>query len=172
MEVQVENVFAHLSLSGRVDIDELESRVDVESNLRPRFALLRTPHGTAKINQSGKVTVSGCRSMEDLDDCVSILSDAVSAIGLTAGPAQVSNILATSDAGYAVDLMALTAALIHHGAMYDPMIHPAVLLRVGGVAACVYSTGRITMTGASDTGSLEEMAAFIESALERMEDNS
>lgn len=172
MEVHVKNVFAHLTLSGRVDIDELESRVDVESNLTPRFALLRTSHGTAKINPSGKVTVSGCRSMEDLDDCVSILDDAVSLIGLTAGPASVSNILATYDTGHAVDLMALTAALIRHGATYDPMIHPAVLVRVGGVAVCVYSTGRMTMTGASDIVSLEVAASFVESAMERMEDNS
>lgn len=154
-QVQIENIVATVILEHELDLQFIESKIeDVEYN-PDRFPgliyRLQVPKVTALIFKSGKMVVTGAKSINQLVNAVKIIMRNLKEKGvpLRGRPRiQVQNIVASANLGIDVDLE--KTALLIENTMYEPEQFPGLIYRMRDpyVVLLIFSSGRMVITGA------------------------
>lgn len=167
-EVQIENIVATVTLQHSLDLTIIESRIpDVEYNPDQFPGLvyrLDNPRVTALIFKSGKMVVTGAKSVNQLVFAVKkILRNMINkGVPIHGKPqVQVQNIVASANIGTMVDLE--KAAGVLPGSMYEPEQFPGLIYRLDKpmVVLLIFSSGKMVITGAKREEEVSEAVKAI-----------
>lgn len=172
MYPRVNNIVATVELNSRLSLRSLSDTMsNCEYNPRRFSALIvrmKHPKSTALVFASGKLVITGARSMEDLEQAVRMH---VRAIRKAAYPAckiermTVHNMVASCNINAPLRLEALCVGLggSGGGAELDSEIFPGLIFRLRdpGVTMLIFVNGKIVITGASSH-------AVVNTAFEKM----
>lgn len=151
----------------RLDLKQIALRCrNTEFNPR-RFAAvimrLREPRATALIFQSGKICVTGAKSVHNSTLAAQRFAYIIEKVGFKPQPAidfKVQNVVGTLDVGFPIRLEGLVYA---HStfASYEPELFPGLIYRLVSprVVFLIFVSGKIVITGAKKETDLTEALA-------------
>ena len=175
-EVQIENIVATVILEHPLDLSLIETKlpeVDYNPDQFPGLVYrLEQPKITALIFKSGKMVVTGAKSVNQLVFAVKkILKTLINkGIPIQGKPQiQIQNIVASANLGAIIDLE--RAALALPGSMYEPEQFPGLIYRMEKpvVVLLIFSSGKMVITGAKRE---EEVVKAVNSIYERLMENN
>jgi transcription initiation factor TFIID TATA-box-binding protein len=175
-EVQIENIVATVILEHPLDLSLIEIKlpeVDYNPDQFPGLVYrLEQPKITALIFKSGKMVVTGAKSVNQLVFAVKkILKTLINkGIPIQGKPQiQIQNIVASANLGAIIDLE--RAALALPGSMYEPEQFPGLIYRMEKpvVVLLIFSSGKMVITGAKRE---EEVVKAVNSIYERLKENN
>ncbi|MFZ8792724.1 MAG: TATA-box-binding protein [Acidilobaceae archaeon] len=175
-EVQIENIVATVILEHPLDLSLIETKlpeVDYNPDQFPGLVYrLEQPKITALIFKSGKMVVTGAKSVNQLVFAVKkILKTLINkGIPIQGKPQiQIQNIVASANLGAIIDLE--RAALALPGSMYEPEQFPGLIYRMEKpvVVLLIFSSGKMVITGAKRE---EEVVKAVNSIYERLKENN
>jgi transcription initiation factor TFIID TATA-box-binding protein len=157
--VQVVNVVASGNLGIGLDLQTVALLLDGSNYDPDRFPGLvykiREPRTTMLLFHSGKVVCTGAKSPEEVGAAMRALAaDLVGKAGLRGirdrPEANVSNIVASSDLEYEIDLNSLAITLGLDRVEYEPEQFPGLVFRLDSpkVVLLLFSSGKLVCTGA------------------------
>lgn len=167
-EVQIENIVATVILEHPLDLSLIESRlpdVDYNPDQFPGLVYrLDQPKVTALIFKSGKMVVTGAKSVNQLVFAVKkILKTIINkGIPIHGKPQiQIQNIVASANLGAMIDLE--KAALALPTSMYEPEQFPGLIYRMSKpvVVLLIFSSGKMVITGAKREEEVERAVNVI-----------
>ncbi len=167
-EAKIENIVATVILDHPLDLNLIETRipnVDYNPDQFPGLVYrLSNPKVTALIFKSGKMVVTGAKSVNQLVYAVKkIIRSLIDAgIPIRGVPkTQIQNIVASANLYAYVDLE--TAAYALEGSMYEPEQFPGLIYRMQDpqVVLLIFSSGKMVITGAKREIDVERAVANI-----------
>ncbi len=153
--VRIENIVATVILENNLDLNLIEARIpDVDYNPDQFPGLvyrLQSPRITALVFKSGKMVVTGAKSVKQLVWAVkTILKKFITkGIAIQGRPQiQIQNIVASANLNVLVDLEKAAFVLPH--SMYEPEQFPGLIYRMDKprVVLLIFSSGKMVITGA------------------------
>jgi transcription initiation factor TFIID TATA-box-binding protein len=164
---RIENIVATVILDQEVDIDLLELELPNHVYKPEQFPgvifKIDRPRATALIFRSGKMVVTGTKSVSQLIEAVKKIIRAVDRIlakygsGIRGKPrVQVQNIVAGGDLHAYVNLE--KAAYYLEDCMYEPEQFPGLIHRMRNprVVLLIFSSGKMVITGAKEESEVEQ----------------
>ncbi len=152
--LQIRNISATVDIEGEFDraalaADLPNSEYDPE---RHRSLVYRSPHiegFVVLLPPSGRASLAGAQSREDITEGVEDFMSELSAIGIEReyGDIEVENIVATADLGHTLNLSQATVTLGLESTEYEPEQFPGLIYRSpNGSVNLLYSTGKVVIT--------------------------
>ncbi len=164
---RIENIVATVILDQEIDIDLLELELPNHVYKPEQFPgvifKIDRPRATALIFRSGKMVVTGTKSISQLIEAVKKIIRAVDRIlakygsGIRGKPrVQVQNIVAGGDLHAYVNLE--RAAYYLEDCMYEPEQFPGLIHRMRNprVVLLIFSSGKMVITGAKEESEVEQ----------------
>jgi transcription initiation factor TFIID TATA-box-binding protein len=164
---RIENIVATVILDQEIDIDLLEIELPNHVYKPEQFPgvifKIDKPRATALIFRSGKMVVTGTKSISQLIEAVKKIIRAVDRVlakygsGIRGKPrVQVQNIVAGGDLHAYVNLE--KAAYYLEDCMYEPEQFPGLIHRMRNprVVLLIFSSGKMVITGAKEEGEVEQ----------------
>ncbi len=167
-EARIENIVATVILDQQLDLNLIETRipeVDYNPDQFPGLVYrLHNPKVTALIFKSGKMVVTGAKSVRQLVYAVKRIIKALKDAGLEikgVPKTQIQNIVASANLHARVDLE--RAAIVLEGSMYEPEQFPGLIYRMRkpSVVLLIFSSGKMVITGAKRESDVEEAVVNI-----------
>lgn len=180
-EVQVENIVVSFSVSSCLDLPKLaEILPDAQYNPDEAPAVvIQFPHprSMAVLSSTGKVTVTGPKSMEEVDDVVKMVIDSLSAVGVEGQETPevvVQNVTVSTDVHQKMSLRGLAKSLQIED--YAPRVFPGLVYRGDdpNTVILLFDSGKIVCNGqklGDVTVALEKMLEKLSSFGINMEEN-
>ena len=171
--VRIENIVATVILENNLDLNLIEARIpDVDYNPDQFPGLvyrLQSPRITALVFKSGKMVVTGAKSVKQLVWAVkTILKKFITkGIAIQGRPQiQIQNIVASANLNVLVDLEKAAFVLPH--SMYEPEQFPGLIYRMDKprVVLLIFSSGKMVITGAKRENEVYEAVNNIYKVLE------
>jgi transcription initiation factor TFIID TATA-box-binding protein len=162
-EARIENIVATVILDHGLDLNLIEARIiDVEYNPDQFPGLIyrmRNPKVTALIFKSGKMVVTGTKSLKELVYAVKRILKTLQDHGIEIRgkpKIQIQNIVASANLHVNVDLE--KAAFVLPGSMYEPDQFPGLIYRMDKprVVLLIFSSGKMVITGAKRENEVHE----------------
>jgi len=175
-EHKIENIVATVILDHPLDLNLIETRIpDVDYNPDQFPGLvyrLHTPKVTALIFKSGKMVITGSKSVKELVGSVKkILKSLIDhGIEIKGRPQiQIQNIVASANLHVYIDLE--KAAFVLERSMYEPEQFPGLIYRMDKprVVLLIFSSGKMVITGAKRE---EEVAEAVNTIYEILKESS
>lgn len=154
-EVKIENIVATVTLNNELDLNLIETKIrDVDYNPDQFPGLvyrLENPRVTVLIFKSGKMVITGAKSIQQLVYVVKKLLKTFKdqGIEITGKPQiQIQNIVASVNMKVSIDLE--TAAMEFENSLYEPEQFPGLIYRMDDpkVVMLIFSSGKMVITGA------------------------
>ncbi|MFX0100367.1 MAG: hypothetical protein ACFFCS_12365 [Candidatus Hodarchaeota archaeon] len=162
LKISLDNACASVDLGlettdGRLDLGEVEAALkgtwDTDYHPEQYAGLVlrdRTSSVTVTMYSSRKMNVVGARSVEQVDNAVKKLVQALDKAGFEVNrePAtRITNLVFTTDLGSRIDLD--EACMVLHNAIYEPSTYAGLTTRQGSPKACfvMFSSGKLICTG-------------------------
>ena len=160
-EITIQNVVASTTIGAELDLDAISDAFDnaeYEPEQFPGLVFRVTePKTAALIFRSGKVVVTGAKSIGDVSIAIAIVCDALKGKGfkgiLDNPEIQVQNIVSTSDLKAELNLNAVAIGLGLENIEYEPEQFPGLIYRltVPKVVVLIFGSGKLVVTGAKST---------------------
>ena len=160
-EIHIQNVVASTTIGAELDLDAISDAFDNAEYEPEQFPGLvfrvTAPKTAALIFRSGKVVVTGAKSIGDVGIAIAIVCDALKAHGfngiLDSPEIQVQNIVSTSDLKAELNLNAVAIGLGLENIEYEPEQFPGLIYRltVPKVVVLIFGSGKLVVTGAKST---------------------
>ncbi|MFP3285810.1 MAG: TATA-box-binding protein [Acidilobus sp.] len=153
--VRIENIVATVILENALDLNLIEARIpDVDYNPDQFPGLvyrLQSPRITALVFKSGKMVVTGAKSVKQLVWAVKTILKKFMTKGIVIQgrpQIQIQNIVASANLNVIVDLEKAAFVLPH--SMYEPEQFPGLIYRMEKprVVLLIFSSGKMVITGA------------------------
>ncbi|MCE4604811.1 MAG: TATA-box-binding protein [Aeropyrum sp.] len=154
-EVKIENIVATVILQNQLDLNLIETKIqDVDYNPDQFPGLvyrLESPRVTVLIFKSGKMVITGAKSVNQLIHVVKKLLKVFveQGIPIQGKPQiQIQNIVASANLKVYIDLE--KAALEFENSLYEPEQFPGLIYRMDEprVVMLIFSSGKMVITGA------------------------
>ncbi|MGC8566099.1 MAG: TATA-box-binding protein [Caldisphaera sp.] len=161
--VKIENIVATVILDTPLDLNLIETRIpDVDYNPDQFPGLvyrLQSPKITALIFKSGKMVVTGAKSVKQLVWAVKTILKKlmVKGVPMQGKPQiQIQNIVASANLNVVVDLE--KAAFTLPKSMYEPEQFPGLIYRMEKprVVLLIFSSGKMVITGAKRESEVDD----------------
>ena len=175
-EHKIENIVATVILDHPLDLNLIETRIpDVDYNPDQFPGLvyrLQSPKVTALIFKSGKMVITGSKSIKELVYSVKKILKTLMEHGIEIKgkpQIQIQNIVASANLHVAIDLE--KAAFILHRSMYEPEQFPGLIYRMDKprVVLLIFSSGKMVITGAKRE---EEVAEAVNTIYKILKENT
>lgn len=166
IQIKLQNIVSTVTLGTRLDLDKITSTArNAEYNPKRFQAVIvriREPRTTALIFASGKMIITGAKTVKDSRNAALKYTAIVQKVGFPATfkDFKVQNLTATCDAGFPIRLEGLIYA--HSAcATYEPELFPGLVYRMiePKVSLLIFVSGKVVMTGAKTAEQLT--AAFV-----------
>ncbi|MCE4610583.1 MAG: TATA-box-binding protein [Desulfurococcales archaeon] len=173
-EVRIENIVATVTLENELDLNLIETKIrDVDYNPDQFPGLvyrLEHPKVTVLIFKSGKMVITGAKSVQQLINVVKRLLKTFveEGIEIRGKPQiQIQNIVASVNLKASIDLE--TAAMQFENSLYEPEQFPGLIYRMDEpkVVMLIFSSGKMVITGAKRE---EEVYQAIRRVAERLKE--
>jgi transcription initiation factor TFIID TATA-box-binding protein len=163
IQIRPQNVVVTVNLGCRLDLDKItQTARNAEFNPKRFQAVIlriREPRTTALIFSSGKMIVTGAKSDRDARNAAMKYTAIVQKCGFPASFSEfkVQNITATCDCGFPIRLEGFIYAHSRN-ATYEPELFPGLVYRMTDpkVVLLIFVSGKVVLTGAKTTESLEQ----------------
>jgi TATA binding protein of transcription factor TFIID len=171
--VNIENIVATIILENTLDLNLIEARIpDVDYNPDQFPGLvyrLQSPKITALVFKSGKMVVTGAKSVKQLVWAVKAILKKFMTKGIAVQgrpQIQIQNIVASANLNVVVDLEKAAFVLPHN--MYEPEQFPGLIYRMDKprVVLLIFSSGKMVITGAKRENEVYEAVNNIHKILE------
>mmetsp|Transcript_16264 Transcript_16264/g.15599 ORF Transcript_16264/g.15599 Transcript_16264/m.15599 type:complete len:226 (+) Transcript_16264:97-774(+) len=155
LHIKLQNIVSTVTLGVRLDLDKITSTArNAEYNPKRFQAVIvriREPKTTALIFASGKMIITGAKTVTDSRNAALKFTAIIQKVGFPATfkDFKVQNLTATCDAGFPIRLEGLIYA---HStcATYEPELFPGLVYRMvePKVSLLIFVSGKIVLTGA------------------------
>lgn len=172
--LRVVNLSATYSLNRELDLEALSGDLpNSEYNPEQYSSLvLRIPEGTFLIPRSGKITLVGIRSEEDLEYSFRELIDILQELGISCelepDRIYIQNIVVQGDFEGDLDLSPLAIGLGFEKVEYEPEQFPGLVYRDKNGVVLFFASGKFIITGISEFNQIECVANRICRKLESL----
>lgn len=154
ISLKVENVVASIRLASYIELETLTSQLtDVEE--KPNFPGLvikiKNPKATILLFRSGKIVITGTKSVKSLPTIVSKVRNRLIELGIELDPEskiKVENIVSSGGFGMPLNLDLISLTLDR--TIYEPEVFPGLIYKVEEPKVCflLFNSGKIICTGA------------------------
>ncbi len=175
-EWRIENIVATVILEHNLDLNLIETRiphVDYNPDTFPGLVYrLKTPKVTALIFKSGKMVVTGAKSVSELVLAVKKILKSLRDAGIEIRgrpQLQIQNIVASANLHVYIDLE--KAAFVLERSMYEPEQFPGLIYRMNDpkVVLLIFSSGKMVITGAKKE---DDVRRAVENIYKILKENS
>jgi len=162
IQIRLQNIVATVNLGTQLDLDKItQTARNAEYNPKRFQAVImriREPRTTALIFASGKMIVTGAKTIEDSINAAkkyTAIVQKVGYIGARFNEYKVQNMTATCDVGFPIRLEGLIYAHSAH-ATYEPELFPGLVYRMPDpkVVLLIFVSGKVVITGAKTADQL------------------
>lgn len=153
--IKIENIVATASINKALDFNYIEKsvpNVEYDPDKFPGLIFrLDDPKITALIFKTGKMVITGARTINELIEGVKGIVKALKSFGLDINEkpkVQIQNIVASANLHLGVNLE--KAAFVLENSMYEPEQFPGLIYRLNDpkVVLLIFTSGKIVITGA------------------------
>ncbi len=175
-EASIENIVATVILEHPLDLNLIETRIpDVDYNPDQFPGLvyrIQNPKVTALIFKSGKMVITGAKSIRQLVHAVKKILKVLMNHGIPIHgkpQIQIQNIVASANLHVLIDLE--KAAFVLEKSMYEPEQFPGLIYRMSKprVVLLIFSSGKMVITGAKRE---EEVTQAVEGIFNMLRESS
>lgn len=174
---KIENIVSSGSIAVTIDLEVISHNVEnCELNTK-RFpgAVYRitNPKMAVLIFSSGKVVLTGAKSIEDLNRGMEILLQKMKEVGVVCidtPTVAITNMVCSYDYGNKINLNKVVIALSFETIEYEPEQFPGLVYRIrdSHIVALLFSSGKIILTGGKTIEEVETGIAYLEQKLGNM----
>ena len=171
---KIENIVASGSIADFIDLEIISAKMENCDLNKKRFpgAVLRlqNPKIAVLIFSSGKVVITGGKSLEDLVRGQDILMQKMKEAGVichNTPDVAVTNMVCSYDLGTKINLNKVVMTLSLESIEYEPEQFPGLVYRISDpkIVALLFSSGKIILTGGKTMEDVERGVAFLEQKL-------
>ena len=168
MTLNVVNLLATSRFAEYIDLDHFsyETNLDFDPDRFPGMTYkIDDPKVCALIYRSGRIVITGAKTVNDVERALKITHDALTTNGCDLWKEydfSIGNVVVTHDVGRELNLAHLTLSLPMARTEWEPEQFPGLIYRLGGglSAVClIFSSGKCVITG---NNSLEEAEESVE----------
>ena len=155
MALNVVNLLATSRLAEYIDLDHfsIETGLDFDPDRFPGMTYkIATPKVCALIFRSGRIVITGAKTVKDIEDALAITFKALSYNGCELWDSydySIGNVVVTHDLKRELNLAHLTLALPMARTEWEPEQFPGLIYRLSGLSAVclIFSSGKCVITG-------------------------
>lgn len=171
---KIENLVASGSIADSIDLEMISNKVQNCELNKKRFpgAVFRIalPKIAVLVFSSGKIVITGAKSLEDLVCGQEILIQSMKEAGVHCHDTPdvvVTNMVCSYDLGNRINLNKVIMSLSLERIEYEPEQFPGLVYRIPDpkIVALLFSSGKIILTGGKTIDDVERGVAFLEQKL-------
>ena len=174
MDIQIQNVVASVVTNESFDLNMISGNL-VGSEYSPEkfpglIYKLKDPKTAILVFTSGKLVVTGAKTVEKLYEAVDKFRGKLEDIGVKVKgdpKIKIQNIVATSDLHQQINLSVVATTLGLESVEYDPEQFPGLVYRVRDpkAVALIFKTGKVVCTGTKNVSEVESALGKIKKEL-------
>jgi transcription initiation factor TFIID TATA-box-binding protein len=155
MALNVVNLLATSRFAEYIDLDHfsIETGLDFDPDRFPGMTYkILTPKVCALIFRSGRIVITGAKTVDDIEVALKITYDALNSNGCPLWDSydySIGNVVVTHDLKRELNLAHLTLALPMARTEWEPEQFPGLIYRLNGLSAVclIFSSGKCVITG-------------------------
>lgn len=155
MTLNVVNLLATSRFAEYLDLDHfsIEANVDFDPDRFPGLTYkIDNPKVCALIFRSGRIVITGAKTLEDIETALEITHKALKTNGCDVWPSydySIGNVVVTHDLGRELNLATLTVSLPMARTEWEPEQFPGLIYRLkDATGVClIFSSGKCVITG-------------------------
>ena len=155
MALNVVNLLATSRFAEYIDLDHfsIETGLDFDPDRFPGMTYkIANPKVCALIFRSGRIVITGAKTVKDIEDALTITFKALSTNGCELWDSydySIGNVVVTHDLKRELNLAHLTLALPMARTEWEPEQFPGLIYRLSGLSAVclIFSSGKCVITG-------------------------
>jgi len=175
MALNVVNLLATSRFAEYLDLDHfsIEADVDFDPDRFPGLTYkIASPKVCALIFRSGRIVITGAKTLEDIEIALEITHKALKTHGCDVWPSydySIGNVVVTHDLGRELNLATLTVSLPMARTEWEPEQFPGLIYRLkDATGVClIFSSGKCVITG---NNSLEDAQDAVNALIADLED--
>lgn len=174
IQLRVVNLSATYSLNRELDLEVLSSDLPNSEYNPEQYSslILRVPEGTFLIPRSGKITLVGIRSEEDIERSFRKFIDTLQELGISCelkpDRINIQNIVVQGEFEEDLDLSSLAIGLRFEKVEYEPEQFPGLVYREQNAVVLFFASGKFIITGVPEFNQIERVASRIYRKLESL----
>lgn len=174
---KIENIVASAKVADSMDPADLASKIPGGEYDRKRFPGAVVRFSDLKLAfllfGSGKVVITGAKSLEDLERGTICLRDLLRSLGIQTPdmiPFTVQNIVTSADLGTPINLNKIVLGLNLERVEYEPEQFPGLVYRIDDpkVVVLIFGSGKLIITGGRVPEDADRAVARIQSDLRKI----
>ena len=175
MALNVVNLLATSRFAEYIDLDHfsIETGLDFDPDRFPGMTYkIANPKVCALIFRSGRIVITGAKTVKDIEDALTITFKALSTNGCELWASydySIGNVVVTHDLKRELNLAHLTLALPMARTEWEPEQFPGLIYRLSGLSAVclIFSSGKCVITG---NQSLEDAQEAVNALIDDLAD--
>lgn len=173
-----ENVVGSTAIDQELDLEVLSADLegaDYDREVFPGLVYrLQDPKATCLVFRSGKLVLTGARSIDDLEQAGAHIFDELRELGLEVPDnpdLTIQNIVTSGDLGSRLNLNAVAVGFGLEHVEYEPEQFPGLIYRLPepDVVTLLFGSGQVVITGVSEPRDAETAMDIIQSELRDLE---
>jgi len=173
--LKIENIVASAKVTDHLDLPFIASRLEGAEYDKKRFpgvvVRIKDPKIAALIFNSGKVVLTGAKSLDILDRGLALLSDMLRGLGVEIDGTptyKVQNIVTSADLGSTINLNKIAVGFNLNKIEYEPEQFPGLVYRLDDpkVVLLLFGSGKLIITGGKQAQDAERAVQRIMSDLQ------
>ena len=157
--LRIENIVASAKVTDALDLPSIASNIEGAEYDKKRFPgvviRMKDPKIAALIFNSGKVVLTGAKSVESLDRGLAILGDLLRSLDVTIPDEltyKIQNIVTSADLGSTINLNKIAVGFNLERIEYEPEQFPGLVYRLENpkVVVLLFGSGKLIITGGKE----------------------
>ena len=169
MSLNVVNLLATSRFAEYIDLDHfsIETGLDFDPDRFPGMTYkIKNPKVCALIFRSGRIVITGAKTIEDVETALEITYKALGKEGIPLWSKYdytIGNVVVTHDLGEELNLAHLTLSLPMARTEWEPEQFPGLIYRLGGLSAVclIFSSGKCVITGNTSIEDAEQAVSIL-----------
>lgn len=162
--LKIENIVASAKVADHLDLPVIASQVEGAEYNKKRFPgvviRIKDPKIAALVFNSGKVVLTGAKSVDSLDRGLALLSEMLKATGVEIDGTptyKIQNIVTSADLGSKINLNKIAIGFNLDKVEYEPEQFPGLVYRLDDpkVVLLIFGSGKLIITGGKQTADAE-----------------
>jgi transcription initiation factor TFIID TATA-box-binding protein len=174
--LRIENIVASAKVTDALDLPSIASHIEGAEYDKKRFpgvVRMKDPKIAALIFNSGKVVLTGAKSIESLDRGLAILGDLLRNLNVEIPDEltyKIQNIVTSADLGSTINLNKIAVGFNLDKIEYEPEQFPGLVYRLDDpkVVLLLFGSGKLIITGGKYTSDAERAVVRIISDLKKL----
>ncbi len=175
--LRIENIVASAKVTDALDLPSIASHIEGAEYDKKRFPgvviRMKDPKIAALIFNSGKVVLTGAKSVESLDRGLAILGDLLRNLDVTIPDEltyKIQNIVTSADLGSTINLNKIAVGFNLDKIEYEPEQFPGLVYRLDDpkVVLLLFGSGKLIITGGKYTSDAQRAVVRIISDLKKL----